>query len=315
MAMEYTVRDFVFQMYRLISASNPTVPLHGDDEKLAIQVLTQLMQAYAGNGLMLTIAQTVTCPINIGINTVRFVDPDYPTTTIKTEIVTLTTGLPTFTVADSAQYFIGDLVTGNGIPANTAILSIAFETITLSNTATITGPSTLSFTQPVIIPGIVFITQGRLANMDNVWLTLSGVTYPLIDKSRDDFLAAWKYDPLQGLPRFAITFPNTEYVDVRLYPAPSQFFDFFCRGKFQLSAYTSNMDLSNLPQYFIRFLLFACARDVSVYKGRAEAWTPKLEQFYQEAYDNMVSTSEVNLSITGDEQSLLNGAWRVRAGI
>jgi hypothetical protein len=52
-----------------------------------------------------------------------------------------------------------------------------------------------------------------------------------------------------------------------------------------------------------------------MYKGRAEAWTPKLEQFYEEAYDIMVSTSEINLSITGDEQSLLNGAWRVRAGI
>ncbi|HWZ35093.1 MAG TPA: hypothetical protein VNW51_02995, partial [Mucilaginibacter sp.] len=187
--------------------------------------------------------------------------------------------------------------------------------VTLNNVSTITGTSTLQFIQPIVIPGIVFIKQGRLANLDNAWLILSGVTYPLIDKSRDDFLAAWKYEPLQGLPRFAITFPDTEYVDIRLYPAPSQFFEFFCRGKFQLSAYTKDSDMSNLPQYFVRFLLFAGARDVCMYKGRTEAWTPKLEQMYMEAYDIMVSTSEVNLSITGDEQSLLNGAWRVRAGI
>jgi hypothetical protein len=313
--MSYTFRDFAFQMYRLINASNPTTPLHGDDEKLCLQVLNQLMQFYAGNGQMLTIAKTLTCPINNGIDTIRFVDNNYPTDTIMREIVILTTMSPSFTVADGTLYNPGEQVSGNGIPANSFILSIDGNLVTLNNSATITGSSTLQFIQPITIPNIVFIKQGRLANLDNAWLILSGVTYPLIDKSRDDFLAAWKYEPLKGLPRFAITFAETEYVDIRLYPAPSQFFEFFCRGKFQLSEYTKDSDMSNLPQYFIRFLLLAGARDVCMFKGRADAWTDKLEQRYMEAYDIMVSTSEVNLSITGDEQSLLNGAWRVRAGI
>lgn len=313
--MAYTFRDYAFQMYRLISASNPTVPLHGDDEKLCLQVLNQLMQSYAGNGLMLTIAKTVTCPINNGDRIIRLVDNNYPTDTIVRELVLLTSASPSFSVVNGTIYSVGDLVTGNGIPASTVIESIDGNLITLTNSATITGSSTLTFTQPVVIPGVVFIKQGRLANLDNAWLQLSGVTYPLIDKSRDDFLAAWKYEPLKGLPRFAIVLPDTEWVDIQLYPAPSQFFDFFARCKLQLSVYDKDSDMSNLPQYFIRFLLFAGARDVCVYKGRAEAWTPKLEQMYQEAYDIMVSTSEVNLSITGDEQSLLNGAWRVRAGI
>jgi hypothetical protein len=313
--MAYTFRDFAFQMYRLINASNPTTPLHGDDEKLCLQVLNQLMQAYAGNGQMLTIAKTLNCPINNDIHTIRFVDNNYPTDTIMTEIVALVTASPLITVANGTLYNIGDLVSGNGIPALTVIINIDGNILTLSNNSTITGSSTLTFIRPNVIPGIVFIKQGRLANLDNAWLILSGVTYPLIDKSRDDFLAAWKYEPLKGLPRFAIVFPNTEYVDIQLYPAPSQFFEFFCRGKFQLSEYTKDSDMSNLPQYFIRFLLFAGARDVCMYKGRSEAWTPKHEQFYQEAYDIMVSTSEMNLSITGDEQSLLNGAWRVKAGI
>jgi hypothetical protein len=313
--MAYTFRDFAFQMYRLISASNPTIPLHGDDEKLCLQVLNQLMQSYAGNGLMLTIAKTVTCPVNNGDKIIRFVDNNYPTDTIVSELVVLTTASPSFTVVNGTIYNVGDLVTGNGIPALTAILSIDGNLITLTNSATITGSSTLTFTQPVVIPGVVFMKIGRLANLDSAWLTLSGVTYPLIDKSRDEFLAAWKYEPLKGLPRFAIVFPETEYVDIQLYPAPSQFFEFFARCKLQLSEYTKDSDMSNLPQYFVRFLLLASGRDVCMYKGRADAWTPKLEQYYQEAYDTMVSTSEVNLAIAGDEQSLLNGAWRVRAGI
>src|SRR6266568_3973242 len=179
--MAYTFRDFAFQMYRLISASNPTVPLHGDDEKLCLQVLNQLMQAYAGNGQMLTVAKTLTCPINNGDNTIRFVGNNYPTDTIVTELVVLTTSSPSFTVVNGTIYNIGDLVTGNGIPASTAILSIDGNLITLTNSATITGSSTLTFTQPIVVPGIVFIKDGRLANLDNAWLELSGVTYPLID--------------------------------------------------------------------------------------------------------------------------------------
>ena len=313
--MTYTVRDFAFQAYRLISASNPTTPLHGDDEKLCIQVLNQLLNYYAGTGLMLTIAKTVSVAINLPINQIFFTDPNYSTTTTQTEIVTLAASSPSFTVVDSSIYFVGDLVTGGGIPALTTILSIIGNVITLTANATLSGLHNLTFTHDVSDPSVAYINQGRLANLDSAWLQLNGVTYPLINKSRDDFLASWKYEPLKGLPRFIITFPDTNIVRAQLYPAPSQFFTFFCRGKFMLTDLNKDSDMSSLPQYYIRFFLFATARDVCMYKGRADAWTDKLEMLYQEARDIMEASSEVNLSIVGDEQSLLNGAWRVRAGI
>jgi len=313
--MAYTVRDFCFQSFRLISAQNPTIPLHGDDQKLCIQVLNQLLRFYASNGLMLTIAKTVSVDINLGIRDVMFAPIDYPTSTVLTEIVTLSNGSPTFTVVNGSIYFEGDTVTGNGIPANTVIQTVFGNTITLNSNATLSGQSNLTFTHDTSDPAIAYIKAGRLANLDSAWLELSGVTYPMIIKSRDEFLAAWKYEPLQGLPRFAITFPETQFVLTQLYPAPSQFFTFFARGKFQLPEVTANDDLSSLPEYYIRFLLPAVAKDVSLYTGRAEAWTSRLEEMYREAKDVMESASEVNLSIAGDEQSLLNGAWRVRAGI
>lgn len=309
------VRQFIFQMYRLINASNPTTPLHGDLQNLALSVLNQLLDSYASTGLMITIAGTISCPINIGINTIRFVDDTYPVYDTKTEMVTLTTSSPVFNVAQGSIYMVGDKVTGNGIPVNTVIIDITFDTITLSNSATITGQSVLTFTQPIVIPGITFVTEGRIANIDNAWLLLNGVTYPMIYKSRPDFLSAWKYEPLQGLPRFIITYPGNDYVDVQVYPAPSQFFQFNLRGKFQLPTLTINSDLSELPQYYIRYLMYATAREVCLFNGRADAWTDKLEQRYLETEEIMEAATEINLAISGDEQSLLNGAWRVRAGI
>lgn len=236
-----TVRQFIFQAYRLINASNPTVPLHGDDQKLGLEVLNQLLQSYAATGLLITIADTVSCALSIG----------------QQEVVC--------------------------------------------------GPADYTPTPDII--------HGRLANLNNAWLLLSGVTYPLIYDSKNEFLAAWKYDPLQGLPRFVIMFQEREVTRLRIYPAPSQFFEFFARGKFQIPELTANSDMGDVPQYYLRYLLFASAKDIAMYKGRADAWTDKLEMMLVQARDIMEAASEINVEITGDKESLLNGAWRTRAGI
>src|SRR6185503_5962847 len=144
-----TVRDFAFQCYRLINASNPTVPLHGDDEKLLIQVLNQQLQYYASTGLMLTIAKTVTVPINLGMKDIVFTDRNFETVTTQTEVVLLTNGSPQFTVENGGLYNVGDTVTGTGVPAFTIIDNIFGNVITLNNNAvlpTSTALENLTFT-------------------------------------------------------------------------------------------------------------------------------------------------------------------------
>lgn len=310
-----TVRQFIDDSYALIDAHNVTVPIIGSDLQRGIRVLNQLLESYAATGLLLTVAKTVSIPINLGINEVIFVDPGYNPVSTFNVIAALTAANPTFVVINPSLFQIGDAVTGTGIPALTFIASIIANTVTLTNNATVTTTANLTITRNVSDPNAVYIRQGRLANLNSAWLLLDGVTYPLIDESRDEFLASWKYEPLQGLPRFAIVFPDTDLVRVQLYPAPSQFFTFFCRGKFQLPFLYSDSDMSLIPLYFQRYLLFATAKDLAMYGGRADAWTEKLEEMYRNAKDIMIASSEVNLAITGDRESLLNGAWRVRAGI
>lgn len=239
--MAQTVREFVNQAYKLINPSNPTQPLHGDDQSQMILIMNELLDYYASSGLMLTIAKEVNIPIAI-----------------------------------NQQYVV-------------------------------VGPATA-----VPVPDI---TNGRLAAYEDAWLVLSGVTYPLILKSRDEFLASFKYDPLAGLPRFTIVYYDTDVARIRLFPAPSQPFQFFLRAKFQLTNLTANDTIGSLPGYYSRYLKLAVAKDTALYLGRADAWTDKLEQAYREAKDIMEGSSEVNLTITGDRASLLNGAYRVRAGI
>jgi hypothetical protein len=236
-----TTRQFLTQSYRLISAANPTQPLHGDDLSLGLTVLNQLLQSYASTGLLVTISRTEQTILQIGQREV---------------------------VCGAASH--------------------------------------------VPTPDI---TIGRLANIDSAWLLLEGVTYPFIIQTQAEFNAAWKFDPLQALPRFAILAQETEVTRIRVYPAPSQLYDFFVRGKWQLNQLSANDTMDSLPQYYIRYFLFAVAKDVAMYKGRMEAWTPPLEQMLVEARDQMIAASEMNLSIVGTTASLLNGAYRVRAGV
>lgn len=239
--MTETIKEFIQDSYQLVSASSPTVPLHGSDMINGLRILNRLLRSYSGTGLMLTIAKTVAFTMGIGQNNVTFGSPSY---------------VPTPDV-------------------------------------------------PV----------GRLANMQNAWLELDGVTYPLVDESRNVFLASYKYDPQQGLPRFAIIYNETNLTRMRVYPSPSQVFNLFVYGKFELPSFTENDDTSQLPDYYIRFLQFALAKDLAFYKGRSQAWTPDLQNEYMEAKKDTESVSSVNLVVQTENESLLNGSWRVRAGV
>jgi hypothetical protein len=159
------------------------------------------------------------------------------------------------------------------------------------------------------------VNEGRLANIENAWLELTGVTYPLIAVSDHSFNEQYKYAPLNGLPIYAIIVDQIDRTRLQLYPAPSQEYQLFVYGKFELSPFTSTDMMSTLPLYFSRFLKLAVARDLAMYKGRSEAWTDKLERMLQLAQDDMESVSNMNLNICNPIGNQLNGAYRVRAGI
>jgi hypothetical protein len=176
------------------------------------------------------------------------------------------------------------------------------------------GQQFVTFGDPSYVP-TPDVTVGRLSNLENAWLELEGVDYPLIDESRNVFFGSYKYFPQLGLPRFVIIVNETNLTQMQLYPAPSQVYTVYVYGKFQLAYISENDDMSSLPQYYQRFLLFALARDLAFFKGRSAAWDAKLEAMYEEAKDDMESATSANLVIDTGNESYLNGSWRVRAGI
>lgn len=176
------------------------------------------------------------------------------------------------------------------------------------------GQQFVTFGDPSFVP-TPDVTAGRLSNLENAWLNLDGVDYPLIDESRNIFFGSYKFFPQQGLPRFIIIVNQTNLTQMQFYPAPSQLYNVFVYGKFQLAYISENDDMSSLPQYYQRFLLLALGRDLAFWKGRSKAWDAKLEAMYKEAEDDMESATSCNLVIDTANESYLNGSWRLRAGI
>lgn len=183
----------------------------------------------------------------------------------------------------------------------------------------------ITFTLPIGVEEITFgstdavptpdVQEGRLSNLQNAWLLLENVTYPLIQANRNTFFNSYKFDPQQGLPRFVIVTNEVEITRVRFYPSASQVYEVNIYGKFQLPAFTENGYMDNIPQYQTMFLQLALGKYLSVYKGRSQAWNQMLEDMLTEARQTIESVSSVNLNIETEQESYLNGSWRVRAGV
>lgn len=173
----------------------------------------------------------------------------------------------------------------------------------------------ITFGEATYIPTPDITEEGRLINLENAWVSLENVTYPLIDISRQEFMASYKYSTLSGLPRYIIVYPETNLTKVQIFPAPSQPYLLSVYGKFQLNKLTSNSTLSSLPTYYQLYLQFALAKYIAMFKGRTGSWNEMLESTYRELKMDMEAASSVNLDINVNNESWLNGAWRVRAGI
>ncbi len=97
MALPYqTVNDFVADSYQLISASNPTAPLQGNDLSKGIQFLNELIQAYGSSSLMLTIAKKIELTVQIGQLFVTFADAGFVPPTAWTGDTAYGTPLPSY---------------------------------------------------------------------------------------------------------------------------------------------------------------------------------------------------------------------------
>ena len=177
------------------------------------------------------------------------------------------------------------------------------------------GTQFINFAAPGFTDPIPDVTEGRLAEIQNLWLNLDGVDYPMEVINRNVFYSTAKYFPMQSLPLVGIIDNQTNYTNLEIWPGASQFYELWIYGKFELAYISESMDVSTLPDYFLLFFEYACAKYTAFHKGRAKSWTKELEDTYEGLRSDIVAISPINLVIKQSNDNMLNGAYRVRAGI
>lgn len=72
--MVQTVREFVRDAYKIVSANSPTAPLQQSDELEGIRFLNELIQSYSATGLLITVSKEVIYPLTAGQSVVTFAE-------------------------------------------------------------------------------------------------------------------------------------------------------------------------------------------------------------------------------------------------
>lgn len=67
-----TVRDFVRDAYKIVSANSPNVGLHGSDQSEGIKYLNQLVQEFSANPILITVSKEVTYTLVAGVSEITF---------------------------------------------------------------------------------------------------------------------------------------------------------------------------------------------------------------------------------------------------
>lgn len=67
-----TVREFLRDSYRIVSANTPTTGLHGDDLQKGIQILNRLLRSFSATGLLITVPKEVTYNLSADEGVVTF---------------------------------------------------------------------------------------------------------------------------------------------------------------------------------------------------------------------------------------------------
>lgn len=157
-------------------------------------------------------------------------------------------------------------------------------------------------------------TGGRIAAMQNAWLTFNGVVYPLYDRSRNRFNNMARPLNTSGLPLEYIIHDEVNYTRLELFPPPSRPYLLHIDAKFAASYIDENSTMPQIPQYYRNYFEYAVAKEIAYKNAMANAWTQDLQATLDDKERIVINNTPVNVDI-GNKGYYLTGAALVESGL
>jgi len=140
------------------------------------------------------------------------------------------------------------------------------------------------------------VDADKIISIDYANLDYVGRNWPFKILTDAQYYDRWKYTELKTTPHYVLLLNNPNSSDLLFYATPDIDYSFSCRGKFVLPKVELNSLLTDFPDYYVRFFVYAVARELSdIYSGK---WTDKHESEYQRVFKDVLrSNDEKSLDI------------------
>lgn len=139
-----------------------------------------------------------------------------------------------------------------------------------------------------------------IVKLDYVNLAFGNVIYPVRIIAKSEYYDNIRISSLQSIPVFCFLERGSTTSSINFYPTPIRAFPMEIKAKVALNYLTRFTTITAVPQYFIKFLRHALARDLLPYYPSSN-WTDRSEAEYQRLYKLITAADEWNLSIKTDK--------------
>lgn len=122
-------------------------------------------------------------------------------------------------------------------------------------------------------------------------ITWENVVYPVDIYTPEQINFHWQIDNVKNLPA-AVVFQRTlQETQLQFWPIPILDFNIFIRGKAYLANVDLNTDMSIVPSYYHRPLIYGLTKDLCPLYG-SNAWTPAMNEDYERSMSNIIGSND-----------------------
>lgn len=163
-------------------------------------------------------------------------------------------------------------------------------------------------------PSGAMITSNKIIDIVSANLIRQNVAYPLTVIESEELYDNSRYLLNQSMPGYIMLQNAASVSTVQFYPSPSLADTVLLIAKFTLSDLKLDDLLTELPDYYLRYLRFALGKELNVIYN-TNNWSREKEDFYIDALKTVKRANNVDLSIRLSNTPSMSALERGLSGI
>lgn len=152
------------------------------------------------------------------------------------------------------------------------------------------------------------VSTNPLLQLSNAYLTVNGQTFPLEIITDQEYFNSWRAVTTNGQPFQVYLDSGINTSSLTFYLTPDQNYSCTIRGKFCLSNFVANTDITNLPSYYYQYLIFLLAKRLAA-AYPSGVWTQIAQDFLDQSENAVRSANKLNVLVNNSPALIANGMY------